>query len=87
MADRFDLLVHASQRLGYPYAVNNGMNTLGASKKTVAFGRFDKLLVRRVKALAVLRLVERFADYERGASLGFARYDSNLLDTGTHSVK
>ena len=73
--------------LGYQYSINNDMATLAASAKTVAFGLLDKYLVRRVKELAVLRLVERFADYGQVAFLGFARYDGNLLDAGTHPVK
>jgi hypothetical protein len=40
-----------------------------------------------VKELVVLRLVERFADYGQVAFIGFARYDGNLLDAGTHPVK
>jgi HK97 family phage major capsid protein len=53
----------------------------------VAFGSLDKYLIRRVKEMSVLRLVERFADYGQVAFLGFARYDGNLLDAGTHPVK
>ena len=56
--------------LGYPYSINNDMATLAASGKTVAFGALDKYVIRRVKELAVLRLVERFADYGQVAFLG-----------------
>jgi HK97 family phage major capsid protein len=78
--------------LGYPYAVNNNMDQLAqtspvSARNTVAFGRLDKYLVRRVKDLAILRLVERFAEYGQVAFIGFARYDGNLLDAGTHPVK
>jgi len=78
--------------LGYPYAINNDMDQLGhtspaTARNTVAFGRLDKYLIRRVKDLAVLKLVERFAEYGQVAFIGFARYDGNLLDAGTHPVK
>jgi HK97 family phage major capsid protein len=73
--------------LGYPYSINNDMATIAVNAKTVAFGRLDKYLIRRVKDLAVLRLVERFADYGQVAFIGFARYDGNLLDAGTRPVK
>lgn len=73
--------------LDYPYFTNNDMATIATTNKTVLFGRLDKYLVRRVKDLAVLRLVERFADYGQVAFIGFARYDGNLLDAGTHPVK
>jgi HK97 family phage major capsid protein len=73
--------------LGYPYSINNDMAQLAAGHITVAFGDLSKYTIRRVKELAVLRLVERFADYGQVAFLGFARYDGNLLDAGTHPVK
>jgi HK97 family phage major capsid protein len=72
---------------GYPYSVNNDMATIAVNAKTVTFGPHKKYLIRRVKELQVLRLVERFADYGQVAFLGFARYDGNLLDAGTHPVK
>lgn len=73
--------------LAYPYAINNDMDTLAASKKTVLFGQLKKYTIRRVKDLSVMRLVERFADYGQVAFVGFARYDGQLLDAGTHPVK
>ncbi len=73
--------------LDYPYFTNNDMDTIATTKKTVLFGRLDKYLIRKVKDLSVLRLVERFADYGQVAFIGFARYDGNLLDAGTHPVK
>jgi HK97 family phage major capsid protein len=73
--------------LGYPYFTNNDMAAIATTNKTVLFGRLDKYLVRKVKDLSVLRLVERFADYGQVAFIGFSRYDGNLLDAGTHPVK
>lgn len=71
---------------GYEYSINNDMATIAASANTVAFGSLDKYLIRRVKELAIVRLSERFADYGQVAFIGFARYDGNLLDAGTHPV-
>lgn len=73
--------------LGYKYWTNNDMAAIATTNKTVSFGRHDKYLIRKVKELSVLRLVERFADYGQVAFIGFARYDGNLLDAGTHPVK
>jgi HK97 family phage major capsid protein len=73
--------------LGYQFSINNDMAVLAPSAKTVAFGRLDKYLIRRVKEFAILRLVERYAEYGQVAFIGFARYDGNLLDAGTHPVK
>ena len=73
--------------LGYPYAINNDMATIATTNKTVLFGAIDKYLIRQVKELSILRLNERFADKGQVAFIGFARYDGNLLDAGTHPVK
>jgi HK97 family phage major capsid protein len=73
--------------LGYPYWINNDMDALATGKKTLLFGQVGKYMVRQVKELAILRLQERFADYGQVAFIGFARYDGNLLDAGTHPVK
>ncbi|HLI64132.1 MAG TPA: phage major capsid protein [Terriglobales bacterium] len=72
---------------GYPIFINNDMPTIALNATTVAFGALKKYKIRRVKDLAVIRLVERFADYGQVAFIGFARYDGNLLDAGTNPVK
>jgi HK97 family phage major capsid protein len=72
---------------GYPYFINNDLATLATGHKTVLFGQLNKYVVRRVKELAIMRLVERGADYGQVWFIGFARYDGNLLDAGTHPVK
>lgn len=71
---------------GYEYSINNDMATIAPNAKTVAFGPLNKYLIRRVRQLGVIRLNERFADYGQVGFLGFARYDGNLLDAGTHPV-
>lgn len=70
----------------YPYWINNDMATVALNAKTVLFGDMKKYLIRRVKELGVITLQERFADYGQVGYLGFARYDGNLLDAGTHPV-
>lgn len=72
---------------GYPFRINNDLPTIAVNAKTVYFGRFDKYIIRRVKEMAVIRLVERFADYGQVAFIAFARYDGNLVDAGTHPIK
>jgi HK97 family phage major capsid protein len=54
---------------GYRYSGNDDMAPLGPDNKSVAFGPVDKYLIRRVKEMSVLRLVERFADYGQIAFL------------------
>ena len=71
---------------GYPYWINNDMAKIAVNAVTVSFGAHKKYLVRRVKELGVVTLQERFADYGQVGYIGFARYDGNLLDAGTHPV-
>lgn len=78
---------------GYAYSINNDMDQLQTSptsplvtRNTVLFGAMKKYMVRRVRALSVLRLSERFADFGQVAFLGFFRFDGNLVDAGTHPV-
>ncbi len=71
---------------GYAYSVNNDMPQIALSANTVIFGQLKKYVIRRVKELGVVQLRERFADYGQVAYIGFARYDGNLLDAGTHPV-
>ena len=72
--------------VGYQYVINQSFPQIAASATTVAFGKWDKFIVRKVKDLQVLRLDERFADYGEVAFVGFSRIDSNLLDAGTHPL-
>lgn len=77
---------------GYPIYPNNDLDELVAgspdlSKKTVLFGDHSKYVIRQVKDLSVLRLVERYAEKGQIGFVGFARFDGNLLDAGTHPVK
>lgn len=78
---------------GHRYYLNPYMASLqtqasspAVTNTTLLFGRFDKYLIRRVKEMSILRLEERFADYGQIAFIGFARYDANLLDAGTHPI-
>jgi HK97 family phage major capsid protein len=77
---------------GYPVKLNNYIPTLAPTSPatvpiTVLFGDFNKYIVRRVKDLAVLRLVERYAEYGQVGFIGFARMDARLLDAGTNPIK
>jgi HK97 family phage major capsid protein len=72
--------------LGYSYQINQDMPVIGTGLKQMLFGAFNKYLIRTVKDLYVLRLDERFAELGQVAFIGFARYDGNLIDAGTHPI-
>jgi HK97 family phage major capsid protein len=73
---------------GYPYVINQSMPQIGSVSEatTMVFGNFSKFIIRRVKDMAVQRLDEKYAEQGQVAFLSFARYDSNLLDAGTHPL-
>lgn len=72
---------------GYHYVINQSMDAIGAGKKPVIFGDFSKYFVRRVAGVQVLRLTERYADYNQTGFLAFQRWDGNLVDAGTNPLK
>lgn len=72
---------------GYPYIINQSMDSLAAGKHSVLFGDFSHFYIRDVREIIVLRLVERFADYLQVGFLAFARHDARLVDAGTHPIK
>lgn len=71
----------ASTLAGYPVVVNNDMPTLAASSKSVIFGDIRQAyVIRIVRGLTVLRLVERYADFLQVGFLAFERADGTLQD-------
>ena len=73
--------------LGHPYTINQDMPAVAPSAKAIAFGDFGKYFVRRITGARVLRLVERYADYNQIAFVAFQRWDGALIDAGTHPIK
>jgi HK97 family phage major capsid protein len=80
--------------LGYEYIINDDMAafTPGAASandnaKIALFGDFKKFILRYVNSMRLVRLVERFGDTDEIALCAFWRFDTDLLDAGTHPVK
>jgi HK97 family phage major capsid protein len=58
-----------------------------ASQYSMLFGDFSTFKVREVAGgTTVLRLVERYADFLQVGFIAFQRFDSNLIDAGTHPL-
>jgi HK97 family phage major capsid protein len=72
---------------GYEYTINQDMPVPAANAKSVLFGDFSKYYIRRVVGTQVLRLTERYADFNQTGFLAFQRWDGNLVDAGTHPLK
>jgi HK97 family phage major capsid protein len=76
------------QLIGHPYTINQQMNQIGTAGAgaVVLFGDFNHFIVRKVKAMQILRLDERYAEYGQVGFIAFSRVDSNLVDAGTHPI-
>lgn len=74
--------------LGYPYTINQAMNTIGTAGAgaVLLFGDFSHFIVRKVREYQILRLDERYAEYGQVGFIAFSRVDSNLVDAGTHPI-
>jgi len=73
--------------LGHPYIINQDMAAPAANAKTILFGDFTHYFIRRVVGVQLLRLTERFADFNQTAFVAFQRWDGNLVDAGTNPIK
>jgi HK97 family phage major capsid protein len=82
-----DLIAAKPLILDHPYVINQDMATPAQSAKSVLFGDMSTFKVREVAGgTTVMRLVERYADYLQVGFIAFQRFDSQLIDAGTHPV-
>jgi HK97 family phage major capsid protein len=72
---------------GYPYVVNQSMTTPATAVKSILFGDLSKYMIRDVADIRLVRMDERYADYDQVGFTAFMRSDGDLLDAGTHPVK
>lgn len=72
--------------LGYGYTINQSVDAPGSSTKSILFGDFSKYLIRDVSEIRLVRMDERYADYDQVGFTAFMRSDGDLLDAGTHPV-
>ena len=74
--------------LGYPIYTNQNMaSSIAASAKTVVFGDYKKFKVRMVSGVRLVRMDERYADYDQVGFVAFVRMDSKVLNAGTNPIK
>jgi predicted phage gp36 major capsid-like protein len=67
--------------LGYQVRIDNAMPTMAADAKVIAFGNIRAAyIIRDVRGIEVLRMVERYADYLQVGFLGFQRTDGLVQD-------
>lgn len=67
--------------LQIPYEIDQAIADVGAGQKFMFCGDFNRFLIRRVRYMALKRLVERYAEYDQVGFLAFYRFDTLLEDT------
>jgi len=73
--------------LGYRYGINQHMASAEASAKTIAFGNFQKFLIRDVSTMLIIRANELHIANGMIGFYAFSRHDSDTLDAGTDPIK
>jgi len=82
-----DLVAAKPTILDHPYVINQDMASPAANAYSGLFGDMSSFKVREVSGgTTVMRLVERYADYLQVGYIAFQRFDSNLIDAGTHPI-
>jgi HK97 family phage major capsid protein len=82
-----DLVATKPTVLDHAYMINQDMAVPAASGYSALCGDMQKFKVREVAGgTTLLRLVERYADYLQVGFIAYQRFDSNLIDAGTHPI-
>ena len=72
---------------GKRFYINQSMDEIGAGKKTILFGDLQKFVVRRVLGTTLFVYREKYMDYLQIGFQAYSRWDSRLIDAGTHPIK
>lgn len=67
--------------MGYGYIIDQGMPNVGVGNRPVCFGDLSEFYIREVLGINLFRFNERYMDFLQIGWMGYARYDSNLIDT------
>ena len=67
---------------GYPYVINQSMESIATGKKTIAFGDWSYYVIREVLNPVFVRTDELFLDNFSVGFYGFSRYDGKLIPVG-----
>lgn len=73
---------------GRPYFINQDMaSTVASTNKTMLFGQLNQYKVRQVEDFRMQRIVEKFADTNEDAFIGYLDADGGLLNAGDDPVQ
>lgn len=73
--------------LGYGFAVANEMAAPADGAKSVLYGDISKFTIRDVRDVRLVRLNERWAEFDSVGFIAWMRSDSRLVNAGTNPVK
>ncbi|HOW32783.1 MAG TPA: phage major capsid protein, partial [Bacteroidales bacterium] len=83
-----NIIGSAPDRLeGRPYFINDVMDGVAAGKDSMIFGDLSKFIVRSVRETQLFVFREKFMAKLQIGFLAWNRWDSVLLDAGTHPIK
>lgn len=72
---------------GYPVRTDTGMPAMAAGAKIIAFGDLRRAyVIRQVRAVAIRRLNERYAEFDQAGFIGFTRADGQVQNGGAYVV-
>lgn len=73
-------IVGESPRIeGYQFVINNDMPDIGTGNTPIAFGDFQKYVIRRVRDVQMVRLNERYMDQLQTGFIAYMRADGRLI--------
>ena len=72
---------------GKRFYINNSMAELGVSTASMIFGDLKKFQIRKVLGTTLFVYREKYMDYLQVGFQAYSRWDSRLLDAGTHPIK
>ncbi len=72
----------------YPYVINQDIDVMGASAKSILFGRFDYYLIRDVMGFLLFRMTDSYFTLKGQVGfVAFSRHDGNLIAANNDAVK
>ena len=72
---------------GKRFYINMAMEEIGASKQIMLFGDLKKFVIRKVLGTTLFVYREKYMDYLQIGFQAYNRWDSRILDAGTHPIK
>ena len=67
--------------MGYGYIVDQGMESHATGDSPICFGDLSEFYIREILGVNLFKFEERYMDNLQKGFMGYARYDSNLIDT------